>query len=131
MLGYCTAFAPELDEHERIVDAPTSEQKSTRPYNERRPFVEADKPKDQALHDLGKPGSYEQHETAQANGHQEQEPAALTLEDVQKRAVATGVAKSRQEWQFFNAETFVAVVPDEKLQGDQKRLVSLNDEITD
>src|SRR5258708_19396254 len=83
-----------------------------------------------ALHDLAKAGSYEKHE-AQANGHQaEQEQVPLTLEAVQKRAVATGVAKSRKDWQFFNAETFGEFVPDEKLKGDQKRLILLNDEIT-
>ena len=83
--------------------------------------VEADKPKDQALHDLVKPGSYEQHE---ANGHQ-----ALVLEDVQKRAVVTGI-KTRKDWQFFNAETFGEFVPDEKLKDDQKRLAQLNEAIT-
>ena len=83
-----------------------------------------------ALHDLAKAGSYEKHE-AQANGHQaEQEQVPLTLEAVQKRAVTTGVAKSRKDWQFFNAETLGAFVPDEKLKDEQARLVLLNDEIT-
>ncbi len=95
------------------------------------PRTTTSKSADQALHDLGKAGSYEQHEAAQANGHQaEQEQVPLTLADVQKRAIATGVAKSRKDWQFFNAETFGAFVPDEKLKGDQKRLILLNDEIT-
>src|SRR5260221_564714 len=66
MLGYGTQFAMiEFDEGERIVDAPVA-RPATKPYQERRTFVEADKdvksdkPKDQALHDLAKPGSYEQ-----------------------------------------------------------------------
>src|SRR5258708_332613 len=62
----------------------------------------------------------------QTNGHQD----VLTLEAVQKRAVTTGVAKSRKDWQFFNAETLGAFVPDEKLKDEQARLVLLNDEIT-
>src|SRR5258708_12492190 len=67
MLGYGTQFAMlEFDEGERVVDAPV-ERKPAKPYQERRTFVEADKPKDQALHNLAAPGSYEQHE-AQANG---------------------------------------------------------------
>ena len=55
---------------------------------------------------------------------------ALTLESVQKRAVDVGIAKTRKDWQFFNAETFGEFVPDEKLRGDEKRLAQLNDEIT-
>src|SRR5260221_12060241 len=89
--------------------------------------VGAPKSDGKALHALAAKGSYEQHK-AQANGHQQQ--PALTLADVQDGAESTGVAKSRKEWQFFNAETFGAFVPDEKLKGDQKRLVQLNDEIT-
>jgi Rad52/22 family double-strand break repair protein len=79
----------------------------------------------QALHQLAAPGSYKQHE---ANGNQE--PIPLTLADVQERAVTTGVAKSRKDWQFFNADVLGSFVPDEKLKGDQKRLVQLNEAIT-
>ncbi len=79
MLGYGTQFAMiEFDEGERVVDAPV-ERKPAKSYQERRPFVEADKPKDQALHDLGKPGSYEQHEAATQPQANEQEPPTLTL----------------------------------------------------
>ncbi len=58
-------------------------------------------------------------------------PAAngKALHDLAK-AVTTGVAKSRKDWQFFNAETLGAFVPDEKLKDEQARLVLLNDEIT-
>ena len=122
MLGYGTQFAMiEFDEGDRVVDSPVT-RPPAKSYQERRPFVEADKPKDQALHDLAKPGSYEQHE---ANGHQ-----ALVLEDVQKRAVDTGVVRTKKDWQFFNAETFGEFVPDEKLKDDQARLAQLNEAIT-
>jgi hypothetical protein len=128
-LGYGTQFAPELDEQERIVDAPTTPEKSTRPYQERRAFVEADKPKDQALHALAAKGSYEQHE-AQANGHQEPEQAPLSLNDVKWRARDTGVAKTGKDWQMWVAQTLGVFVPDERLKDEQARLVLLNDEIT-
>lgn len=58
-VGYGSQFTDdEFTEGERIVDSPVAR---------------GEKSADQTLHDLGKPGSYEQHE-AQANGHQEPEP---------------------------------------------------------
>ena len=127
MLGYGTQFAMiEFDEGDRIVDAPVA-RPPAKSYQERRAFVEADKSDGKALHALAAPGSYEQHE---ANGYQEQEQAPLTLKGVQWRAADTGVAKSRKDWQFFNAETFGEFVPDEKLRGDEKRLAQLNEAIT-
>src|SRR5260221_792249 len=85
MLGYGTQFAMlEFDEGERIVDAPVA-RPATKPYQERRTFVEADKDvksDGKALHALAAKGSYEKHE---ANGHQEPEQAPLTLNDVKWR----------------------------------------------
>ena len=82
MLGYGTQFAMiEFDEGERVVDAPVG-RPPAKPYQERRPFVEADKPKDQALHDLGKPGSYEQH-----HGEAEHSKIAASMTDQQEASI--------------------------------------------
>ena len=113
-LGYGTQFTgDELDEGvERIVDSPVVRPSDTQT-------------KDQALHNLTQPGSYEQHE---ANGHQEPDP--LTLNDVKWRARDTGVAKTGKDWQMWVAQTLGVFVPDEKLKDEQARLAQLNEAIT-
>ena len=78
----------------------------------------------------GDPAPAKVSEAAQANGHQEQEQPALTLNDVKWRARDTGIAKTGKDWQMWVAQTLGVFVPDEKLKDEQARLVLLNDEIT-
>lgn len=54
----------------------------------------------------------------------------LTLEGVKWHAKDSGLCPTLKDWQFFNAETLGAFVPDEKLRGDEKRLRQLNEAIT-
>ncbi len=115
MLGYGTQFAMlEFDEGERVVDAPV-ERKPAKPYQERRTFVEADKPKDQALHNLAAPGSYEQHE-AQANGHQDADKStvAVTRGDLYSRGEEKGLWSRTSPDKFYAWASSISARPQSK-----------------
>src|SRR5260221_7624351 len=97
-LGYGTQFTgDELDEGvTRLADAPV---KST----------------DQALHDLAKPGSYEQHE-AQANGHQDADKStvAVTRGDLYTRGEEKGLWSRTSPDKFYAWASSIAARPQSK-----------------